>query len=222
MPIEINKLIRSRRKTIALIVKPDGSLVVRAPLRASNRSIHEFIAKNSLWIERKQTQARAAVPPTPRRYISGEEFLYLGSAYPLEIVTDQEQSLLLNGNFKLAESALVDAQAVFEGWYREHARRILVERVDCFARQHSFQYKRIGVTSARTRWGSCSAAASLSFSWRLILAPMQVVDYVVVHELVHTVFHDHSGQFWGRVEQICPDYREHRGWLKKNGQQLLD
>ena len=221
--IPINQIIRSKRKTLALIVKPDGSLLVRALLRTSNAFIREFVEKNSGWIEKQQAKALAALPSAPRRYVPGEMFLYLGTSYPLEIVQGHaaREPLRLDGTFKLAASHQDEAALAFEGWYREQAKQILPARVEFFARQHDFSYKRIGITSARTRWGSCSATGSLSFSWRLILAPLAVVDYVVVHELVHTVFHSHSKQFWGRVGTLMPEYQAHRRWLRENGQGLL-
>ena len=222
MPVEISQIIRSKRKTIALIVRPDASVIVRAPLCASNQAIQEFVAKNILWIEKKQADARAAIPPLPKQYASGESFEYLGKAYPLEIVKDQKQDLLLeDGKFKLAKSAQINGDSAFERWYRNQARQILNERVEFYACQHGFKYKKIGFTSARTRWGSCSANGSLNFSWRLIQAPPQAVEYVVVHELVHTVFHNHSKKFWKRVEQILPDYKVQQKWLRKNGEHLM-
>jgi predicted metal-dependent hydrolase len=222
MPVEIDQLIRTKRKTIALIVRPDGSLLVRAPLRASNKSIREFVAKNTGWIEKTRARLQAAAPPPPKQYLPGEKFEYLGSTYPLEIVEQQRKSLLLEeGRFKLAGFVQDRAALVFERWYRERARQILNERVDFYAHQHGFQYTRLGITSARTRWGSCSASGSLNFSWRLIQAPMEAVDYVVVHELVHTAIHNHSKKFWTRVEQVMPDYRERRKWLRSNGHRLL-
>jgi predicted metal-dependent hydrolase len=222
MPVEIDQLIRTKRKTIALIVRPDGSLVVRAPLRASERSILEFVSNNIQWIDKTRARIKAVAPPPPKQYVSGECFEYLGKSYPLEIVKDQQEGLLLEGGkFRLAESARENAETEFERWYRKRTRQILTERVECFAHQNGFQYKKIGITSARTRWGSCSATGALNFSWRLIRAPMEAVDYVVVHELVHTVIHNHSKMFWAAVEQSMPDYRERRKWLKKNGHRLL-
>lgn len=220
MVIEVDKIIRSKRKTLALVVKPDGSLIVRAPLRASEKMIREFVEKNRQWIETHQAKALDALPPS-KHYVPGEMFLFLGTGYVLEIVKTQKEDLLLENTFKLAESAQSRAPLAFERWYHKQAKAILQERVDLYARQHNFQYKRIGITSARTRWGSCSASGSLNFSWRLILAPLEVVDYVVVHELVHTVIHNHSRQFWQRVELIMPEYRERRTWLRKNGAPLL-
>jgi predicted metal-dependent hydrolase len=222
IPVEIDQIIRTKRKTLALIVKPDGSLLVRAPLRASNRSIQEFVARNSQWIEKTRHKIKAVAPPPPKQYIPGEAFEYLGNSYPLEIIPGQKKSLLLeDGKFKLAASAQENAAITFERWYREQARQILNERVEFHARQNGFQYSRVGITSARTRWGSCSAKGALNFSWRLIQAPMDAVDYVVIHELVHTVIHDHSRKFWIKLEQVLPDYREHRKWLKSNGHRLL-
>ena len=221
--IPVDQIIRSKRKTLALIVKPDGSLLVRAPLRTSNVLIHEFVEKNRGWIEKQQAKAHTTLPAAARQYFPGEMFLYLGTSYPLEIVEGHasREPLRLDGNFKLAASHQSEAALAFERWYRKQAQRIVPARVELFARQYDFSYRRIGITSARTRWGSCSATGSLSFSWRLILAPLVVVDYVVVHELVHTVFHNHSKRFWHRVGTILPDYQVHRRWLRENGRHIL-
>jgi len=221
MTIPVHQIIRSKRKTLALIVKPDGSLLVRAPLRTSKAVIEEFIEKSRQWIEKNQAKALVNLALAPRQYVRGEKFLYLGTRYPLEIVNGQRERLRLDGTFKLVVSHQREAASAFERWYREQARQILPARVEFFARQYDFQYKGIRITSARTRWGSCSATGSLSFSWRLILAPLVVVDYVVIHELVHTIFHNHSKLFWHRVRTIMPDYQEHRKWLRENGRQLL-
>lgn len=222
MPVEIDQIIQSKRKTIAIIVRPDASVIVRAPWRASKRSILEFVEKNKDWIERKQTQIRVESRPEPKQYTAGTRFEYLGNMYPLEIVREHESNLRLeDGKFWLVASAQNSADLAFEHWYREQAREILNERVNFFAREHGFQYTKIGITSARTRWGSCSASGSLNFSWRLIQAPIEVVDYVVVHELVHTVHHNHSKKYWNRVKQILPNYMECRKWLRKNGLRLL-
>jgi len=129
--------------------------------------------------------------------------------------------VLDDGKFKLAEFAQNHAELAFGCWYKGAARIIVSERVDYYARVHGFQYARLGITSARTRWGSCSATGSLNFSWRLIQAPIEIVDYVVVHELVHTVFHNHSRKFWKKVEETMPDYAERRKWLRRNGIRLL-
>lgn len=210
MPVEIHQILRSKRKTITLIIQKDGTLLVRAPRWISGKAIREFAETHSEWIRDKQAQIRAALPPPAKQYISGEKFPFLGREYPLEIVKGQKTTLLLDMHFKLAEFARGNAEQAFQLWYRDQAREIITRRVHWFADWHNLKYQKIRIGSARTRWGSCSLKGSLSFSWRLILMPMEMVDYVIVHELVHTLVHDHSKRFWDKVEQILPDYRERR------------
>jgi len=147
--------------------------------------------------------------------------MYLGDNYPLDIVDHQSPKLILDECFRLATTAQDCAAKVFKLWYRQNVRQILHERVKLYSQQYGFQYQSIRITSARSRWGSCSASGSLNFSWRLIMAPLGVVDYVVIHELVHTVVHNHSKRFWKKVESILPDYKERRKWLRKNGSHLM-
>jgi predicted metal-dependent hydrolase len=111
-------------------------------------------------------------------------------------------------------AALPRAAAVFEAWYRRQARLVLAERVAAYAWQTGLQPKKLRIGAARTRWGSCSSKGTLSFTWRLVMAPQQVVDYVVVHELCHLQVKNHSRDFWARVKAILPDYKQQVGWLK--------
>src|ERR1043165_3225755 len=221
MSIEANQIIRSKRQTLALIIKPDGALIVRAPLRISEKAIKEFVEKNREWIQKKRAELLTITPPSPKQFIAGETFMYLGNSYPLELMKNQSKLLLLEETFRLDEGIQNEAKSTFERWYREQARKVLTERVDLYAKQHGLSYKKIRITSARTRWGSCSSSGSLSFSWRLIMAPLAVVDYVIIHELVHTIVHNHSKRFWNKVAKIMPDYKARRKWLRVNGQTLI-
>lgn len=221
MPIEIDQIIRSQRRTLAIQIKDDGSLIVRAPNRTSKTAILEFVEQHAAWIQRKQAEARSEAAARPKQFLPGETFWFLGKSYPLEMVKQQRQPLILDGSFKLSEAASARAELVFERWYREQAKTILQERVDLFANQYGFQYLGIKINSARTRWGSCSAKGSLNFSWRLILAPLEQVDYVIVHELVHTIHHNHSKRFWNKVATILPDYKEHKKWFRQHGSRLM-
>ena len=221
-PPTIDEIIYTRRKTIALVVQPSGRLVVRAPLRASQREIRRLVEENAAWIKSKQEWAKTTyTPPVSRRFIAGEAFLFLGASYPLEIVHVNRPALKLDGKFYLAEAALPQAQAVFERWYRQQAQSILSERVQHFASQNGFSYSKVKISSARTRWGSCSARGNLSFTWRLVMASLPVIDYVVVHELAHLKVRNHSRQFWDQVHQLMPDYKTRRAWLKEHGRTLI-
>lgn len=195
--------------------------MVRAPIRASDKAIGDFVELHKSWIEKKLAQVGSRVVEPPKRFVHGEKFMFLGKSYPLEIVTGQKKLLVLGGSFYLSASVLDKAELIFERWYRRQAKKIIQERVENFAGEYGFQYLGIKITSAKTRWGSCSSTGSLNFSWRLILAPLEQVDYVVVHELVHTIQHNHSKRFWRKVEMIMPDYKERKKWLTKNGRGLM-
>ena len=219
--IQIDRLIRTRRKTIALIVERDGSLVVRAPWHASNRQITQFVQGKTKWIEAKQRQIRLAKPESVHKtYVDGELFLYLGELYALRIVNGSKAPLMFNECFLLRASDVSLAARLFETWYRERAFEVISARVDVLASQHMFVYHQVKITSARTRWGSCTSHNNLCFTWRLVMAPLPVVDYVVLHELAHLRVKDHSRDFWGLVGILMPDYKTHRLWLKNNGFRL--
>jgi predicted metal-dependent hydrolase len=221
MSIPIDHLIHSRRKTVALIIQRDGSLTVRAPLRMPQAAVLEFVQSHSDWIHRKQAQVKASPPPQEKSFTAGESFLYLGKEYPLTLVASQRPSLVFSASrFRLARSALPKARQTFIRWYRLQAHSLISARVESLAKEHKFSWKKIRISSARTRWGSCSSAGTLSFTWRLVLAPPEVIDYVVVHELVHTQVRNHSSKFWRRVADIMPAYKNHVSWLKKNGRFL--
>lgn len=217
--IEIHKLVRSKRKTLALIVEPDGTLTVRAPLRMKEAEIHQFVEAKKSWIERKQAGVKLDTV-APRQYVDGETFLYLGREVPLRIIPGREPALVLEEVFKLTQSARPQAESVFEAWYKREARQVFTERVEFFAREHGFKVGKIRLSSARTRWGSYSNKGTLSLTWRLVMAPLDVIDYVVVHELCHLKELNHSKAFWEEVGKILPDYKNRRKWLKANGAKL--
>lgn len=107
-----------------------------------------------------------------------------------------------------------------EKWYRKEALFVISEKAEEFAKLLSVHFKDIRIKDQKSRWGSCSSKGNLNFNWRIIMAPEPVCDYVVIHELCHLVFMDHSVNFWNLVESICPDYRQYKKWLKENGKQL--
>jgi predicted metal-dependent hydrolase len=154
--------------------------------------------------------------------VDGETFPFLGQSYPLTIVPRQRPAITFDGStFRLAKSALPKAEDAFARWYKGQAASLLLERVLIYSRKHGFHYQKIRISSARSRWGSCSSSGMLSFTYRLVMAPPEVVDYVVVHELVHTQVKNHSKTFWRRVGEILPDYKVKLTWLKKNGRFLM-
>lgn len=219
--IKIDRIIRTKRKSIALIVQRDGSLTVRAPLRTSDKSIRSFVEKNAAWIQSKQALVKTAYPQAaPKKYVDGEKFWYLGRQYPLQIIDHLNPPIKFIDRFFMDRSAVSKAQWHLTQWYKKQAHRIIAERVELFAAKNGFIYRQVKITSAQTRWGSCSSKGSLCFSWRLVMAPLSVIDYVVVHELVHLKEKNHAKTFWAKVNMLMPNYQQKIAWLKKNGQSL--
>ncbi len=169
---------RSERRSISLEIQPDGSVLVRAPLRMSMPRVRAFVERHRVWIERR-LQALQAQPPVER--LSEAELAALKKA----------------------------ASAVFS------------ERAAFFAPRLGVRYQRLTVRCQKSKWGSCSGKGNLSFNCLLLLAPPEVLDYVVVHELCHLLEMNHSPRFWALVESILPDCAERRRWLREHGAALL-
>jgi len=218
--IEVEKIIRSRRRTVALVITKDATLVVRAGVHTSAAYIEDLVHKKRAWITRKIAEVAGRPKLFPGKFADGERFPYLGNAYPLAIVDDTEVPLLLADGFILSRRCLPAARQVFVDWYREKARAKIQERLDLYASRSDIGYGRCNITGARSRWGSCTAKNTVNFSWRLILAPLHVVDYVIAHELAHVERKDHSRHFWSRVSDIFPGYHESERWLKDHGHSL--
>ncbi len=194
-------------------------MIVRAPLKAPERLIHAFVESKSAWINEKKALALQHVNVPARKFIDGEKFLLLGKQVPLRVV-DERTALTFQDGFLLSRQAQPKALAIFEKWYKAQAVKVLSERVIYYSAIHGFHYEKIRITSARTRWGSCSSRGTLSFTWRLVMAPLGVVDYVVIHELAHLKIKNHSNIFWNEVARLMPTYKSSRDWLKKNGRLL--
>lgn len=220
--IKIEKIIRSHRKTIALQMTDNATLIVKAPFNVSDEIIMKIITKNKSWIEKKKREIEARDPKhSEKEFVSGEGFLYLGRYYKLEIVNTQEEPLKLKNNrFYLSKTALPEAKEIFIQWYKKEAYEKISERVEWYAKITGYKYNKINITDAKKRWGSCSPNGNLNFSWRIIMAPLRVIDYVVVHELAHTVEKSHGKEFWTKVKIIMPDYEFYQNWLKENGHLL--
>ena len=219
MDFDKTQVVRSKRKTIAIIIQKDGSVQIRAPRFATSQQIQLFVQSKMSWIQSHQAKILKLKNPA-HKYEPGEKFLFLGNKYPLELSKANSPFLLLDGKFHLGWLKQQDAEKVFTEWYRKRAREIITERANLLAKQHSYVFKKIRISSARTRWGSCSPKGTLSFTWRLVLAPMEIIDYVIIHELVHLNIKDHSSAFWSRVQDIDPDYRKKRRWLREHGHLL--
>ena len=222
MEIKIDRIIRSRRRTVGLQVTSDASLIVRVPHKMPLETIHEVAQRKLPWILRKQHFARANyLPLVPKTFTAGEKFPYLGEEYELSFVPGSYGALVFDGKrFLLREGCAPLAKWLFRDWYREQAADLLDTRVRHYTGMTGRPYSTIKLADARGRWGSCSSKGVLNFNWRLVMAPREVVDYVVIHEVVHLEELNHSKRFWQKVKTLAPDFLQAKQWLELH-QQLL-
>lgn len=218
----IDRLLRCDRKSIGLIVERDGSLTVRAPKRVGANAIDEAVRVKADWIFHKQEQNRARMRLHPQHgYVQGERFEYRGASCLLALRGGFKSVALVNG---MLVAPLISTDKIRDkvcAWYKLEARRVMQERLSLYASRMGVACRAFRLSSAQTRWGSCNNSGGISLNWRLVAAPLNVIDYVVVHELSHIRYLDHSAAFWKTVEQVLPDYRQSRAWLKEH-QALLE
>ncbi len=216
--MRIHETIKSARKTISLEINKEGNLIVRAPRLAPQKWIDDFVREKETWIRKRQTQMQER-KILPKQFMPGEKFLYLGKKYPL-FLTQEKAPLIFDEGFYISEMHLPKAKEHFVKWYKIQAKKEIIERVEGFSALADLKFNDIKITSAQRRWGSCSGRNNLNFSWRLIMAPIKVIDYVVAHELAHIAEKNHSKHFWNKVAEICPDYEPQKKWLKEHGHSL--
>jgi predicted metal-dependent hydrolase len=214
--IRIDSLVRSHRRTIALIITPDARLIVRAPLRASAELIEAAINEKSDWIRKKIGEMQKRPQVVAHAYEEGETFWFLGRPYPLHITDDAGTGILRTDRLSVSRTILPDIRRAIQHWYVAEAHKEIHSRCMWFSMMTGYSPTSIRITDATQRWGSCNHRGGLNFSWRLIQAPLEIVDYVIVHELVHLRQPDHSPKFWAKVEALMPDYRRRREWLRDN------
>jgi len=219
--IEIHKIIRSKRRTIALQIGRDALLIVRAPLKTPEKAIFEFINLKKSWVKKNQERARQKLLSTPKReFKDGESFPYLGESYKLRIAYDYPNKLTFDSGFFLSTAKARKAGELFIRWYKKAAIALIAERTRYYATRLGINYESIKITSGRGNWGSCRGQGRLIFNWRIIMAQLQIIDYVIVHELVHVIERNHSRRYWNKISSIYPNYQSCKKWLKQNGHLL--
>jgi len=218
------QVFKANRKSIKLQVSEKGEVLLYAPLTIREDVIAQFLRDHKDWIESKLKIIFSRDPKILRReFIPGESFLYLGDYYRLEIVDNQQEPLVFREDwFYLSKKYKEQAREVFIEWYKEQAKRVIPRRVKWYASVGGFKYNSVRITNAKKRWGSHTKKGNLNFSWRLIMAPLRVIDYVVVHELAHTLEPTHSSRFWGIVKVLMPDYEKWKSWLDEYGYVLVN
>ena len=211
---------RSQRRTIGLAIDHRG-LRVGAPLRARQGDIEALIRQHGQWVLDKLAVWRDR--PTPGKLAVTDGTVISAVGQPLTVAfapAGRARWQLLDDRVHLSPSATADANQLLEKALREKARQLFAERLAHYAPHLGVASPPLRLSSARTRWGSCSHHGGIALNWRLIFMPLAVIDYVVAHELAHLKEMNHSPRFWSVVEQLCPDWRARRLELRHQGRNL--
>ncbi|MFW5856142.1 MAG: M48 family metallopeptidase [Bacillota bacterium] len=223
------EIVRSDRKTMGIIVDPDQGVIIRSPKNVTREKIEEVVKKKSSWLLQKLDKVEEIEPaPSPLEFMSGEKLMYLGRRYRLKVKEHDKRQVevkFYQGKFIVKEPAeLKDRREVIRekviAWYRRRADQKIKERVEKYQGRIGVEPSRVKIKKQKKRWGSCSSKGNLNFNWKLIMAPMSIVDYIVVHELVHLKYSNHSRDFWQTVEAVIDDYKQRQEWLRVNGRKL--
>ena len=213
--IKPDEIIRSNRKTLSLSIDFFGRLIVRAPKRCGAGRIFAFIQEKEDWILRKKAQMQGAGIHLPPENLDGYSLFLLGKPC-LITLTDEKYVRYDTENHRLFLPEN-NAKAKLVKWLKDNAARILSTVTQTTAERMGTSYQKVAISSAKTRWGSCSADNHIRYTFRLLYAPKEVIEYVVIHELAHTKHKNHSAYFWLEVAKYCPNWKVHRAWLKRYG-----
>lgn len=211
--IRPDQIIRSRRRTLSVSVNPFGQVIVRAPLRCGEERIFSFLSEKENWILKQKSKMKEAGISLPQENLDGYRFLLLGKFCTIRLYDGER----IRYDERRTEIFLPEREArnKLVIWLKKNARRIFSAIAERRAAEMGTSYPSLSVTSAKTRWGSCSYNNALHFSFRLLYAPIEVIDYVAVHELSHTFYKNHGREFWATVERYVPDYKKKCAWLKE-------
>ncbi|AUR52875.1 M48 family metallopeptidase [Aquella oligotrophica] len=210
------EIIKSKRKTMAISINHDGMVVIRVPFQATTNNINDLIQKYQHWIDKKLAEVRSRKKDTGVIYFLGETYslvLLEGDSPAVQIVAD---TIRVYGYSK------EEHQLRLINWYKEQVKNIVQPLMVKYQNLYALKPEKVKVTKAKGRWGSCSSKGTISFSYRLIMLPLFVIEYIVAHELAHLRELNHSLHFWTLVANIYPEYKMAEKWLKNHRYLLAD
>ncbi len=223
----VNIIRTNRKKTVGIYISRNF-VELYVPKEISENKINDILHSKKSWIISKIKDKSLLPPKVPKRYISGELFPYLGRNYPLNLRFGRENGVKLKrGHFNIflleneKNCDQVVKKLLFE-WYLRKAKKLLVKKTIALSEEMGVKPKKIIIKDYKSKWGSCSINADLRYNWRIVMAPLHVVHYLVAHELCHLLEHNHSQSFWKQVSIYCSRIKESRIWLKKFGNNLID
>ena len=207
----------SKRKSVGIQVLPNAQVKVTVPTLFPKFLVSQILKEKEDWIR----SAQQRILKRASSVLTDGYYLYLGKEYQLVMRPGNKELVQVTDNKLIVATAKKKFVATYLiSWYKQEARKIITKRVELYAQRAGLTFKSVAITSAETRWGSCSSNKTLNFNWKLVMAPVEVIDYVVSHELAHLTELNHSRAFWETVRKINPVYREYRTWLRRNGHRL--
>ncbi len=218
-----------KRKTIGISVDRTNGLSVSVPEGTPLNEINHILLKRQDWIVQKIQGFSEILPPPPsKEFVSGERLPYIGRSYRLQVEKkeiDSVQFQFSRGKFIVSRpvSDKHDRERIREkaiGWYKKRAFEKIRSRIEFYAPKVGEWPTEIRVKDFKARWGTCQVDGSIDFNWRIVMAPMSIIDYVVVHELCHLIAKNHSKVYWSKLSAILVDHERRREWLRINGTQL--
>lgn len=211
----------SNRKTLNISVERDRRIIVRAPENLSTEKIEKIVQSKRQWIKGKlkHTQKYPLIAES-KEFISGETLMYLGKNYQLLVVDEAIDGIEFNQRFRISKNSQANANELFKKWYLDRAIFKIKPLAIQYAKNLGVSFNELKTSEMKYRWGSCTPANNIIFNWRIIKAPMYVLEYLVAHELVHLIEANHTPQFWNILSIQVPHFQKAKNWLKKNGHLL--
>ncbi len=211
-------IVRShKRRSVGIQVLPNAHVKVTIPFFFPKFFVTKVLKEKEDWIRAAQQRMLARQKNT----LTEGHYLYMGKEYQLELRPGQKELVHVSEkSISVATPSEKFVKTYLTSWYKQEARKVITQRVNLYAKRAGLTFKSVAITTAETRWGSCSSNKTLNFNWKLVMAPIEVIDYVVAHELAHLTELNHSRAFWETVRKINPLYREYRTWLRRNGHRL--
>lgn len=224
MELNYSVVYSSNRKKLTITVERDRSVIVKAPTGTQTEKIRQIVESRKQWLYEKINHSqkyKQPLHPPGKELVNGESLPYLGRNYRLEMV-DRDDSLIqfTNNRFLVPKSNVDKRGSVFKDWYIQKANEKILPRVQCHADRLGVTFNLAKITDSKYRWGSCTPNDNVTFNWRLVKAPMVVIDYVIVHELTHLIEANHTTRFWNIVKAQIPNMEKAKQWLKDNGEML--
>jgi predicted metal-dependent hydrolase len=215
------QIVYSRRKTVAMSVERDASVVVRAPEGMPREKIRRLIETKRFWLYQKiNHDQKYPARQTRKEFVSGETILYLGRNYRLEVTDKDIAGVGFQGRFEISRANQSRAAELFKMWYVQQAEVKIPQRAKYFADALGVSFNRVFISDLRVRWGSCTPKSNINFNWRLMKAPQTVIDYVIVHQLAHLIEPNHTPRFWNIVSIQVPRFDWAKRWLREHGELL--